>query len=225
MKSIRCAPASSRTRTSTKAYYRDRAGEYDLFYAEPRLGRDIVRLKSWLRRQVRARSVFEVAAGTGYWTEVAAPAARSILASDCVSEMLDIAAGRRLGPHVAWLVADAFALPEQSPRFEVGMAHLWWSHIDKRRWREFLAHFASRLCAEATVLMIDQVYVEGLSIPATRSDAAGNRYEQRSLLNGRSYEIIKNYPSEEELRQALSGTFRKIEVTWLQYFWALRARM
>jgi hypothetical protein len=212
-------------RTSMKAYYRDRAGEYDLFYADPRLGRDVARLKSWLRRQVRGRSVFEVAAGTGYWTEVAAPVARSIVASDCHREMLDVAAGRRLGPRVAWLVADAFALPELSPRFEVGMAHLWWSHVDKRRRREFLTHLASRLCGDATVLMIDQVYIEGLSIPETRRDAVGNRYEKRTLSSGCCYEIIKNYPSDEELRQALSGTFHKIEVTRLQYFWALRARM
>jgi ubiquinone/menaquinone biosynthesis C-methylase UbiE len=57
-------------------YYRDRAPEYDKFYEVPEREHDLARLKSWLVERVRNRTILEVAAGTGYWTEVAAAVAK-----------------------------------------------------------------------------------------------------------------------------------------------------
>jgi ubiquinone/menaquinone biosynthesis C-methylase UbiE len=114
-------------------YYRDRAPEYDDFYDIPERQRDLTRLKSWLRDYGRGRTILEVAAGTGYWTEAVATVAKAIVATDYNSEMLAIAAKRSLGPHVLLRAADAFALPEFDTTFDAGMAHMWWSHVAKER--------------------------------------------------------------------------------------------
>ena len=58
-----------------KEYYRQRASQYDRFYEVPERSHDLIGLKAWLVERVRGRTVLEVAAGTGYWTEVAATAA------------------------------------------------------------------------------------------------------------------------------------------------------
>jgi len=205
-------------------YYRERAPGYDLLYRTPDWQDELGRLRNWVARRTKRRSVLEVAAGTGFWTAAAARSARAIVATDYNAEPLAIAAKRRLGAHVTLLAADAYALPTFDFAFDVGMAHLWWSHVDKRSEQRFLRHFASRLQAGAELLMIDQKYSESYSVPAFRRDRAGNRYELRSLENGRIFQVIKNYPTPEQLQASMGDLCEEVEVMSLRYFWALRAR-
>lgn len=207
-----------------KEYYRQRASQYDRFYEVPERSHDLIGLKAWLVERVRGRTVLEVAAGTGYWTEVAATAAQAVTATDYNHEPLSIAVDRCLGSHVTLLTGDAYALPKFACRFEVGMAHLWWSHVERQRRQEFLSHFASRLQPRATLLMIDQTYVQDLCSPISRRDAWGNEYTLRTLEDGTSYEIVKNFFSLQELQESLGDMCEDIEITWLRHFWALSAR-
>jgi len=210
--------------TTLEAYYRSRASEYDRFYQNPERQDDLARLRAWLIDYVRGRTVLEVAAGTGYWTEVAAPVCKAIAATDSATETLAVAAKRRLGPHVELLAADAYDLPQFASAFDVGMAHLWWSHVEKQRQQEFLSGFMGRLKRDALVLMIDQIYVEGICPQVSRYDERDNRYELRKLQNGAIYEIVKNYPSDEELLNSFAQFSEDIQILRLNHFWALSAR-
>jgi demethylmenaquinone methyltransferase/2-methoxy-6-polyprenyl-1,4-benzoquinol methylase len=204
-----------------ETYYRERAAEYDRFYEVPQRLGDLARLRTWLVDRVGGRTILEVAAGTGHWTKVAAAGARAIVATDYNGETLAIAAQRELGPNVSLRVADAYALPDFGETFDAGMAHLWWSHIEKHRRREFLTHFAAHLQPGALLLMIDQTYVEGVTPPVVRQDDGGNQYSLRKLANGSTYEIVKNYPSDEELRENLAAVCDGVSILRLDHFWAL----
>ena len=207
-----------------EAYYRARAGEYDRFYEVSEYQDDLAALRAWLVPHVAGRAVLEVAAGTGYWTAVAAPHVREIVATDLNAEPLALARRRRLGSRVSFIQADAYALPDLGGPFEVGMAHLWWSHVERRRRGDFLAHLASRLCPGATLLMLDQRFRRGRAIPASRRTAAGDRRELRTLENGETYEVVKNYPGPAQLRASLTAACSDIQVVELENFWALSAR-
>jgi ubiquinone/menaquinone biosynthesis C-methylase UbiE len=207
-----------------ETYYRSRAPEYDRFYQNPHRQNDLVTLRAWLTDHVRGRTILEVAAGTGYWTEVAASVCKSITATDVASETLAVAEKRQLGSNVEFLAADAYDLPSFATRFEVGMAHFWWSHVERERQQAFLSAFMTRLAPDAMVLMIDQVYVEGICPVMSRYDERGNRYELRTLLNGAVYEIVKNYPGDEELVASFAPFADDIRIMRLDHFWALSAR-
>jgi SAM-dependent methyltransferase len=209
----------------TTEYYGNRAPEYDKIYRTPEWQDDLTTLRAWIEECTRGRTVLEVAAGTGYWTKAAAAGAKSITATDYNAAMLAYAAKRSLGAHVVLREADAYALPEFASPFDIGMAHLWWSHVERERRRDFLVRFASRLHQGATLLMSDQVYLKGCSPPAFRRDRLGNRYELRTLENGDLYQIVKNYPTVEELRQSLACICDEIDVIFLRYFWTLRATL
>lgn len=204
-------------------YYRSRAPEYDRFYQNPHRLSDLARLRAWLTDQVRGRTILEVAAGTGYWTEVAASVCKAITATDSVIETLAIAAKRRLGSNVELLTADAYDLPEFTTSFDTGMAHFWWSHVEKQRQQAFLSTFLKCLEPDALVLMIDQIYVEGICPVVSRFDERQNRYELRTVQSGAIHEILKNYPSDEEL-QASFAQLEDIRIMRLDHFWALSAR-
>jgi SAM-dependent methyltransferase len=210
---------------SMEAYYRERATVYDEFYEVGRRKDDLVALSSWVVERVKHGTILEVAAGTGYWTEVATPLAKAITATDYSPETLAIAAQRRLGPHVSLIVADAYRLPEFPEAFDVGMAMLWWSHVQKQRRREFLNHFTSRLAPGSLILMLDQFYIENLSNPISRKDEWDNLYTVRTLPGGATYEIVKNYPSDKELIDIFSEVCEDVVVTRLREFWTLSARV
>ena len=206
-------------------YYRARAPEYDLFYEVADRLDELAQLKAWLIERAKGRTILEVAAGTGYWTEVVAPVAKSVTAIDYNTETLEIAAKRQLGPHVALLNADAYSLPHFTTTFDAGMAHLWWSHVERQRCKLFLSHFASRLRPGAMLLMIDQLHVEGYGSPIHRTDSYGNGYTMRQLKDGSTYEIIKNFPAPGELEENLSGLCDDINVSRRRHFWALSATL
>lgn len=205
------------------AYYRKRAPAYDEVYAIAAREADLAMLRGWLAGQVRDRTLLEAAAGTGYWTVVAAATARSIVATDINPETLAIAAGKHPGPHVAFQAADAFDLPQPTLPPDTGMAHLWWSHVARRDQARFLRHLASRLQPQARLLMIDENYVRHLSTPLSRRDAEGNTYQARMLDNGELFEVMKNYPDEATLQASLEPLCTDIEILGLRHFWAVSA--
>jgi SAM-dependent methyltransferase len=205
-------------------YYRKRAAEYDAFYADPPRQADLAVLREWLAGLARGRRILEVAAGTGYWTAAAAPVAAAITATDINAEMLAIAGRRQFGEHVSLLQADAWDLPALADRFDLGMAHLWWSHLRTQEQGGFLMRLATRLEPGATLLMIDENLVANVGAPISRRDAAGNTYQRRWLASGERFEIIKNYPDAEELERSVGAVCEDVRVLRLQHFWALSAR-
>ena len=207
-----------------KSYYRQRAPEYDQFYQVPEFQDDLARLAEWIIAHVRGRTVLEVAAGTGHWTKIASHAAKSVTATDFNAETLAIARRRRLGSHVTFLAADAYALPDFGTPFEAGMAHLWWSHVPRERRQEFLAGLVKRLRPKATILLLDQRFGRSFSIPASRRDTHGNRYELRKLAGGKTFEIMKNYPAIGSLRADFAPLCTDIRIFMLKHFWTLSAQ-
>ncbi|HXW46325.1 MAG TPA: hypothetical protein VEL03_16170, partial [Streptosporangiaceae bacterium] len=92
-------------------YYQQRAPEYDEVYAKPERQDDLAELKRLLPLLVAARNVLEIAAGTGYWTQVIASAAASVTATDLNAETLAVAASRDYGGAAPLLLtADAYRL-------------------------------------------------------------------------------------------------------------------
>jgi ubiquinone/menaquinone biosynthesis C-methylase UbiE len=106
--------------TQLSGYYRDRAAEYDAVYAKPESQEDLATLRGLLPQFARGR-VLEIAAGTGYWTQVLSASATvtAVTATDINRETLDVARTRRYGPaHVTFQLADAYALQEVPGRFD-----------------------------------------------------------------------------------------------------------
>jgi hypothetical protein len=56
--------------TQLTDYYRDRAAVYDAVYAKPERQADLSTLREVLPPLVAGRRVLEIAAGTGYWTDL-----------------------------------------------------------------------------------------------------------------------------------------------------------
>ena len=203
-------------------YYADRANEYERIYAKPERQEDLRRARRFLQRTFAGAHVFEVACGTGYWTEVVARSAASVVATDINEEVLAIARSKPTDPQkVTFRREDAYALPTVPRRFTGGLAAFWWSHIPRARLHRFLVGFHHMLSPSARVVFMDNAYVEGSSTPLSRTDESGNTYQMRKLDDGSIHEVLKNFPTESELRAAVDGLVTEVQVEFLQYYWIL----
>jgi ubiquinone/menaquinone biosynthesis C-methylase UbiE len=159
-------------------YYRQRAAEYDEVYLKPERQADLARLRDLLPPLVAGRRVLEIAAGTGHWTEVLAPSAASITATDLNAETIAIAAQRDYGTAaVSLLRADAYQLAEVPGDFDVVFCGFWWSRIPRADIARFLAGLRARVAAGTRLVLLDNRYVPGATRAELAADLTGTATE------------------------------------------------
>ena len=93
--------------------------------------------------------------------------------------------------------------------------------MPKTRIREFLCGFHRALAPGAKVVFLDNRFVAGSSTALAARDADGNTYQVRNLDDGSSYRVLKNFPTEAELRQATEGLVADFRLREWPYYWAL----
>lgn len=209
-------------------YYSDRAGEYERVYDKPERQDDLAALASSVAQATAGHRVLEVACGTGYWTERYAADAEFVLGVDGSEAVLEVARRKVYPPsRVQFAVGDAYALGSNGSvaslrPFNGAVAAFWWSHIPRARVRDFVASLHACLAPGAVVWMADNRFVAGSSTPISHSDEDGNTYQRRHLSTGAEHVVLKNFPTEHELREALGVMAVELEVRQLEYFWAAR---
>lgn len=201
-------------------YYKQRASEYERVYQKPERQADLDKLAGLLSTVFAGQDVLEVACGTGYWTQFIAKSAKSIFASDINAEVIEIARQKNYETcRVTFLESDVYALPCLKFSCNAGFHGFWWSHIPIEKMNAFLNIFHSVLPAGSPIVMIDNRYVEGSSTPISRRDEYGNTYQTRRLQNGSTHEVLKNFPTVEELCRALEFFADDLTVKEIEYFW------
>ena len=201
-------------------YYAARASEYDQVYFKPERQADLRKIESWLPLRFDGEKVLEVACGTGYWTQFIAPAAGSVMAIDSSPETLHIAENRVARGNVRFFVGDAYDLPQHLGKFSAAFAGFWFSHVPTTRRRAFLRGLAEVLLPGAHVVFLDNRYVEGSSTPIAGIDSDGNTYQERRLKDGSTHRVLKNFPSESDLRASLDGLGVAGNHSAWQHYWA-----
>ena len=205
-----------------QAYYSARAAEYDRVYDKAERQADLRAMESWLPPRLANRSVLEIACGTGYWTRFIAAVARAIVAIDTAPETLEIARRRVAGyANVRFLIGDAYRISPDAGKFDAAFAGFWFSHVPRARQREFLLKIGECLEAGAPIIMLDNLYSDDSSTPIAERDADGNTYQLRRLADGTAHRVLKNFPTEGELRSLVEDLGRDVEFVRWQYYWAL----
>lgn len=205
------------------AYYAERAPYYDAVYLKPERQADIAFLSRHLPERLAGRSLLEVACGTGYWTQHIAPACAEIVATDGTAEPLEFARLRPAAQHAHFIQADAYALSAAIPpahgKFNAAFAGLWFSHVLIENRSRFLASLHACLQPGARVIFIDNSLVQLNDFPITETDPQGNTYQRRATRNGALHRVLKNFPTESELRALIAPYSQRFEFRQLENFW------
>ncbi|HEV2008561.1 MAG TPA: class I SAM-dependent methyltransferase [Burkholderiales bacterium] len=205
-----------------QSYYAARAPEYDRVYQKPERQAALRVLQQWLPPLFAGTRLLEVACGTGFWTQFIAQAASEVVAVDAAPETMSIAQTRVPEHKVKFLVGDAYRLPQDQGRFNAAFAGFWFSHVPKERQREFITVLGNVLTPGARVVLLDNLYVEGSNHPTSEKDPEGNTYQTRRLDDGSTHRVLKNFPSEAELRSVIAGLGAQALFTTFEYYWAFQ---
>jgi demethylmenaquinone methyltransferase/2-methoxy-6-polyprenyl-1,4-benzoquinol methylase len=179
------------------AYYRRRAGEYDVTaYGDVAVARTrIARLVAEMRPTGR---VLEIACGTGLWTEALAGQAETLTAIDVSPEVVEIARDRVRSANVNFEIADVFSW-DPGARFDVIFFSAWLSHVPTDRFEQFWQSLRGLLAEDGRVLFIDEHVDE-----SEKETYLPGRDEivERRLRDGSTFRVIKNFvdPDRLELR-------------------------
>ncbi len=208
--------------TDLVEYYAKRAKEYELIYDKPERQADLLELKKLLKAAFSNEDVLELACGTGYWTQSIAETASSILATDINQQVIDVAKAKIYPKNnVSFAIADSYSLANIQPIFTAGFGGFIWSHIPLEKLAQFLETLHSKIKTGGKIVFIDNTYVEGNSTPICQTDSSGNTYQRRLLKDGTGYLVLKNFPTQAQIRLLFSEKAVNIEFKQLQYFWYL----
>ncbi|HTY49964.1 MAG TPA: class I SAM-dependent methyltransferase [Steroidobacteraceae bacterium] len=205
-----------------RTYYSARAAEYERIYDKPERQRELQQLRQALPGRFAGKAVLEIACGTGYWTQFIAAAAREVCATDLSEEVLAIARTKPLDRgRVTFQMADAMNLPPWLGTFDAAFCGFWWSHIPLASADAFLDGLHSHLQPGSVVVMLDNLYVEGSSTPISRRSRGGDTFQIRGLEDGSTYEVLKNFPSEDDLRIRFRDRGSDFNYAAGDYYWLL----
>lgn len=194
-------------------YYRVRAPWHDGYMSHTdnaRMEELLAPVIAFIEPFVAGRDVLEIACGTGNWTQVLARRARSVLATDINESMVAIARSKSYaGDTVSFQVDDAYTMAAIRDGFTASFAADWWSHVPNSRLRPFLELLHSKLEPGSRVVFVDMLRRDHPDLTPYRQDEDGNLIHRRRLPNGREFDVLKNFPSREDVLTTLDGLVRE----------------
>ena len=111
---------------------------------------------------------------------------------------------------------DAYKLTGVKGQFSAAMAVDWLAHVPKSRMDNFLQGLHNLLKPGSKVIFCDELQGES---PLTKGifDSDGNHIQKRTLPNGTSYKVIKNYMLRKKLKQYYVRILMRLKLLNLQW--------
>ena len=207
--------------TDLIAYYRDRAKEYETIYLKPERQDELKTITTLLQNAFTGKNVFEIACGTGFWTEKIAETATSVFATDINKSVTEVAEKKAYSKNnVTFDLADIFNLSIKT-KYESLFGGFIWSHIKLQDLDKFLDVVNNSILPGSTVVFIDSNYVEGSNHPITNTDSKGNTFQTRKLSDGTTHLVLKNFPTEKFLTTKLSTLVADLKYIYFKHYWLL----
>ena len=205
---------------SLKNYYGAWAlhGGHETAHFRPERQHVISEIESVLQRIAANSRVLDVACGVGFWTEALAKGAQSVLAIDTCQQAICKASTRVTAASIRFRIGDAYRLWEIPEVFDVVFAGFWLSHVPREMLPVFLTDVVARLADGGKIVMLDNSETDRRGRPFCRVDKFGNTFIER-IVGETRYELLKNYPTSEEMEREFSRFPGKFMYSKLEHYW------
>ena len=208
----------------TREYYSRRAAEYEqIYYREmPERRKEIDDEAIFVKNLASGCDVLDLACGTGYWTQIMADTAKSIVALDLSWEMLHQAGKKEYRYVPSFVQADLERLPVAVREFDLVTLGFWFSHQSKQDYEAFFDRIVRPLRPGGRIWLIDNnPPAEGPMVDSAYVDEHGNNYKQRFLDSGDQFVILKNYFERSDLEDVFGGRFGIERLLHNRYYWSI----
>lgn len=175
---------------------------------------EIQEITSSLRRAVSGKRVLDVCCGSGQWTACYHDAAAEITLLDASAERLD-ACRERFGAQAnfTYVKADVFEW-EAAGNYDTIVVTFWLSHIPQALFGGFWDTLLDCLAPHGEVFFADHrsgSYCE-------RPNGASDPVVERTVADGRTYQVVKRLYEPSTLAEALSSIGWSAEVSGTRHF-------
>ncbi|MBS1511229.1 MAG: class I SAM-dependent methyltransferase [Bacteroidetes bacterium] len=208
--------------TNLISYYKQRASEYENIYLKPERQTALQTASVLLQEVFTGKHIAEIACGTGYWTEKIATTAASVYATDINDTVIEIAKHKHYPRNNVTFNVTDFYDHQPLKKYEGLFGGFIWSHIYLQQLPQFIATTHNYVIPGGTVVFMDNKFVEGSNLPVTATDEQGNTFQTRSLANGSTHVICKNFPSKNFVLEQLKGVADEIRFIDLEYYWIVK---
>ncbi len=189
-------------------YYDARAPWHDQYmdaHSPQQLAQRFSTVIDAIRPIITGKTLLDVACGTGNWTRLLAPMAASILGLDRSDSCLQIARAKLPDcANVQFVQDDAYQLETLNDQFDVLFAADFWSHMPKKMIGPFLRNATGWLKPGATGVFLDMSWQSFFEDDPSQTDVDGNRIFLRHLPDGSEFHVVKNFPTESEMRELIA---------------------
>jgi 2-polyprenyl-3-methyl-5-hydroxy-6-metoxy-1,4-benzoquinol methylase len=195
-------PVSVQTLQEMKAYYRQRASEYDESYCrQGRYDRGPEMNARWFAELDEvfaaldafhlAGEVLELAAGTGIWTKHLVRTASTVTSVDASPEMLAINRAKVASHRVRYVLVDLFSWhPEHV--YDAVFFGFWLSHVPRERLDDFLRSCVAMLHPAGKIFFVDSRRPPNAPGAPHQATVLESQVVVRTLRDGRTFEVVKN---------------------------------
>jgi len=165
--------------------------------------------------------VLELAGGTGLWSKELAQIASELTVLDGSPEMLEVNRAKLNDPKVNYEQVDLFEW-EPKAKYDLVFFGFFLSHVPRELSASFLDKAAQSVMPGGYVFMVDEpANGKQLSGPATNG-----MYQQRTVQDGRIFNIVKIYYDPQEIQeQLMQRGFVSVDMQVGDYFFHLAARL
>ena len=205
-------------------YYRARAGEYEQIYYrdDPQRRAELAAEAERLATLASGKKVLELACGTGYWTQVMGRTARHITASDISPEVIAEARKKEYCCPVSFVEADMLKHDFGVDEYDLVALGFWFSHQPRQEYDRLFDVLLRPSKKGGLIWMIDNnPPTEAAAETSQGRDTFGNNYRRRLLTDGRSFLILKNYFSRNELQDILRPRFEVRSLVYDRHYWSV----
>ncbi len=208
----------------TREYYRRRAAEYEQIYFRevPERRGEIDDEAAFVRELAGGAEVLDLACGTGYWTQIMAETADSIVALDLSREMLAQAGQKSYRKQPYFVQGELERLPLVDHGFDLVTLGFWFSHQPRQEYEPFLDRIVRLVRPDGRIWLIDNnPPAEGPTVDSAYVDDHGNNFKRRFLDTGEEFVILKNYFSRADLETIFGGRFQIERLIHRHYYWSI----
>lgn len=210
-------------------YYRARAQEYEETAlpseadssetpANP-MAREWQEAERAVRALPQFENILELACGTGLWTRELAKHTEHLTALDAAPEMLDLNRASVKDARVEYECVNLFEW-EPTRQYDLVFFAFWLSHVPEARLDAFLERVKRAVKPNGQLFILDEPRDTKNLIPTVENTQA------RTLNDGRTFTIIKEYYDPQELGERMKGLgFTPVEIARGGFFFQLRAVM
>lgn len=145
-----------------------------------------------------------------------APHTNRVVAIDSAPEAIDIARQRVSPGKVSFLIGDAYDLPTDQTSFNAAFAGFWFSHVPKQRQREFLGGLSAAVVPGATIILVDNRYVEGSNHRLLRKTLTATHFS----CEGSKTALFTTYSRISPPRLSYVSSFKILAIAWSSPHWS-----